>query len=179
MYLSGRGDSDGRGRLKQFYEDLSEGFAFDVGPFCLAADEVTQFARQWDPQPSHRAPTGHEELGPGQSVSGLHSLAATFREFVVAGLFGGNIILGLGYEEVRFLSPVFAGDTLHARAVLDGKRRSKSRPNLGILTWRLATYRAELPVLRLKVVNLIRARECGASNASGSIRHDIKGKELS
>ena len=41
----------------------------------------------------------------------------------------------LGWEEVRFPKPVFAGDTIRAESVVVARRESKSRPNQGIVTF--------------------------------------------
>ena len=45
-------------------------------------------------------------------------------------------IANLGMDEVRFTSPVFAGDTLYAESEVLEKRGSKSRPGQGIVTVR-------------------------------------------
>ncbi len=47
----------------------------------------------------------------------------------------GTTVANLGFTRVDFPNPVFAGDTVHvATNVLDA-RRSKSRPNVGIVTF--------------------------------------------
>ncbi len=45
-------------------------------------------------------------------------------------------IANLGMDEVRFVKPVFAGDTLYAESEVLAKRESKSRPGQGIVTIR-------------------------------------------
>lgn len=45
-------------------------------------------------------------------------------------------IANLGMDEVKFSSPVFAGDTLYAESEVLEKRGSKSRPGQGIVTVR-------------------------------------------
>lgn len=45
-------------------------------------------------------------------------------------------IANLGMEEVRFLAPVFAGDTLFGESEVLAKRVSKSRPTQGIVSVR-------------------------------------------
>lgn len=45
----------------------------------------------------------------------------------------GTTIANLGMTEVRFPKPVFHGDTLHARTIVQAKRRSRSRPDAGIV----------------------------------------------
>ena len=45
----------------------------------------------------------------------------------------GTTIGNLGFQEVRFPKPVFAGDTIHVETTVKGKRLSKSRSDCGIV----------------------------------------------
>ncbi|GKX35525.1 MAG: MaoC family dehydratase [Rhizobiaceae bacterium MnEN-MB40S] len=59
---------------------------------------------------------------------------------LVVGLTVGETTLGttvgnLGWEEVKFPKPVFAGDTIRATTEVLAKRESKSRPTQGIVTF--------------------------------------------
>ena len=47
----------------------------------------------------------------------------------------GTLVANLGYDSLRFPSPVFAGDTLRSETECIAVRESKSRPNAGIVTW--------------------------------------------
>jgi acyl dehydratase len=47
----------------------------------------------------------------------------------------GTLVANLGYDAVKFPSPVFAGDTLRSESECIAVRDSKSRPNAGIVTW--------------------------------------------
>jgi acyl dehydratase len=47
----------------------------------------------------------------------------------------GTTVANLGMTDVRFPSPVFAGDTLRSRSTVMAVRESKSRPNAGIVTF--------------------------------------------
>lgn len=144
--------------MELFYEDLHPGLSYDVEPFVLTPAEITAFARQWDPQPFHLGVANHSEIGEGQSASGLHTMSATLRAFVVADVFSGNIVLGVGFDAVHFRAPVMADDSLVARAVLMKKRPMRTRPHLGLLTWQITVRRDECVVLDFRVINLIRVR---------------------
>jgi acyl dehydratase len=57
---------------------------------------------------------------------------------LVVGISVGDTTLGttvgnLGWDEVRFPKPVFAGDTIHVESRVLEKRESKSRPKNGIV----------------------------------------------
>jgi acyl dehydratase len=47
-----------------------------------------------------------------------------------------NAVANLGWDDVRLLSPVFAGDTLYAESEVLQVRPSKSRPSQGLVTVR-------------------------------------------
>ncbi|MCO5161320.1 MAG: MaoC family dehydratase [Mesorhizobium sp.] len=47
----------------------------------------------------------------------------------------GTTVGNLGFEEVKYPKPVFAGDTIRAETTVLTKRESKSRPTQGIVTF--------------------------------------------
>lgn len=47
----------------------------------------------------------------------------------------GTTVANLGWDEVRFPSPVFIGDTLRVESEVLEMRASRSRPNAGIVTF--------------------------------------------
>lgn len=47
----------------------------------------------------------------------------------------GTTVANLGMSDTRFPSPVFHGDTIHARTTVKELRESRSRPNAGIVTF--------------------------------------------
>lgn len=47
----------------------------------------------------------------------------------------GTTIANLGFEEVVFPKPLFAGDTVHVETEVVASRESKSRPDQGIVTF--------------------------------------------
>ncbi len=47
----------------------------------------------------------------------------------------GTTVGNLGWDEVRFPKPVFAGDTIRVESTVLEKRESKSRPDNGIVTF--------------------------------------------
>jgi acyl dehydratase len=64
-----------------------------------------------------------------------------------------------GVEEIRWPSPVRPGDTLHVRATIPETRRSKSKPDRGIIrSLAEVTNQDGDTVLRLIATNFILAR---------------------
>lgn len=52
----------------------------------------------------------------------------------------GTTVGNLGWDEVRFPLPVFAGDTLHVQTKVLEKRESRSRPGNGIVVFEHTAY---------------------------------------
>ncbi len=52
----------------------------------------------------------------------------------------GTTVGNLGWDEVRFPKPVFAGDTLHVETVVLEKRDSKSRPQNGVVVFQHSAW---------------------------------------
>ena len=47
----------------------------------------------------------------------------------------GTTVANLGFQEIVFPVPVFAGDTIHAESEVVAARESRSRPECGIVTF--------------------------------------------
>ncbi|MGK2908256.1 MAG: MaoC family dehydratase [Sphingobium sp.] len=52
----------------------------------------------------------------------------------------GTAVANLGWDEVRFPNPLFAGDTIHVVSEVIELRESKSRPDQGIVTFLHTAY---------------------------------------
>lgn len=52
----------------------------------------------------------------------------------------GTTVANLGFDEVRFLKPVFVGDTLHVVTEVNSMRESQSRTGQGIVTFLHRAY---------------------------------------
>lgn len=54
-----------------------------------------------------------------------------------------NVFANLGWDEVKLPHPVFEGDTIYSQSEVLEKRKSKSRPNIGIVTVKTTGYNQE------------------------------------
>ncbi len=52
-------------------------------------------------------------------------------------------IANLGWNDIRLVAPVFAGDTIYAESEVLSKRESKSRPNQGIVSVKTTGKKAD------------------------------------
>jgi itaconyl-CoA hydratase len=48
--------------------------------------------------------------------------------------------MNLGWDEIRLPAPVFEGDTLYAQSEVLSKRESKSRPHMGLVSFKTIGY---------------------------------------
>lgn len=55
-------------------------------------------------------------------------------------------IANLGWSDIKLLAPVFVGDTIYAETTVVDKRRSKSRPHAGIVTFESRGLKADQTV---------------------------------
>ena len=98
------------------YEDFPEGLVIPFGEYHLSAEEVTAFAAAWDPQPFHldEAAAKRSVLG-GLAASGWQASAILVRLAVEAFANRSAAMASNGMEEVKWLKPVYAGETLTAQ----------------------------------------------------------------
>src|ERR1700736_6498691 len=81
-----------------------------------------------------------EEYCRGQTEFGQRIVNSVFTLGLMVGISVHDTTLGttvgnLGWDEVRFPEPVFAGDTIHVETRVLEKRESKSRPTNGIVVF--------------------------------------------
>lgn len=118
------------------FEDFHEGQSFALGPHTVKRDEIISFAREFDPQPFHldEAAAKLSILG-GLAASGWHTTAITMRLMCDACLSRSAILGSSGMDEVKWLSPVLAGEVLAGTFTITGTRTSASRPGIGIVNF--------------------------------------------
>jgi acyl dehydratase len=142
------------------FEDFTVGESWDLGTYRVTAEEIKGFAREFDPQFFHldedRAKSS--VLG-GLSASGWHTCGILMR-LMVDGYLGRTAGMGSpGIDEVKWLKPVYAGETLTGRMTVLAKRQSKSRPEMGLITMRWEARSAEGEgKIDMTGINLVRVR---------------------
>jgi len=143
-----------------YYEDFTEGRVFDLGTYLVTRDEVIGFAREFDPQPFHldEAAAKSSVLG-GLSASGWHNCAILMRMICDGYLNDAAGMGSSGMDEVKWLKPVYAGETLTGTMTVVARRVSSKRPEMGILTcrWELFNLAGEKKVEQTGV-NFMRVR---------------------
>lgn len=122
---------------KWAYEDLVEGRTIELPSKKVTAEEIIEFASEFDPQPMHLdEEAGKASLMGGLGASGWHTCAMFMRMMCDGFLLDSTSEGAPGVDYVRWKKPVLAGDTLTARSTVVARRRSRSRPELGFVTCR-------------------------------------------
>ena len=126
----------------------------------LFAIGLLAFAQEFDPQPFHLdEAAGKSSVLGGLAASGWHNCAILMR-MICNGYLNNAAGMGSnGLDEVRWVKPVFAGDTLTGTMKVLSKRVSSKRPEMGILKchWELLSAAGELK-LEQTGVNFMRVR---------------------
>lgn len=141
--------------VKVKYNDFQVGQVFEAEPVSITKEEIMEFALKYDPQFIHIDERKAQESKFGSIIaSGMHTLSATWNAWVLLGIFGDDVIAGLGIQEVKFRRPVFPNDWLSVKIEIIDMNQRKS--DCGAITLYLSTYNQnnEL-VLDAKVTGLI------------------------
>ena len=144
-----------------YFEDLQEGAETDFGTYDVTREEVLEFARKYDPQPFHLSDEAAAKTHFGRlSASGWHTAAMTMAMIARKVVAEEQAGLGSpGIDELRWLKPVYPGDTLHVRGRIVDRTPSRSKPDLGSFrTETTVTNQDGVPVMRFTSIVLIRRR---------------------
>src|SRR5215475_4897169 len=128
------------------YEDFQAAQVFPLGTHVLTAEEILEFAGEYDPQPQHLNADAQTDILGGHAASGWHLCALAMR-MMVDGLFIRSTSLGApGVDELQWRRPVRAGDLLRLEAqVLD--KRVSSKPDRGFVRFRFSMWREDERVM--------------------------------
>ncbi|MFC4295248.1 MaoC family dehydratase [Novosphingobium tardum] len=152
----------------QYYEDLVPGSIQRFGSYAVTREEVLEFASKYDPQAFHLSDEAAAQTHFGRlSASGWHTGAMSMRMMVDN--LKANKQAGLGspgMENLRWIKPVYPGDTLRCEVELLEKRRSASRPEMGIMRSDVRVFNQnDEMVMSMRTTGLIQVRDQAAAEA--------------
>jgi len=145
----------------QYFEDIEVGRKARFGHYEVTREEVVAFAERYDPQPFHLSDEAAAQTHFGRlSASGWHTCAMTMAMVVENLKAHGQAGLGSpGIDELRWLKPVYPGDTLTCETEVIDKRASRSRPEMGSYRSRMTVSNQHGdPVMTFVSIGLIRTR---------------------
>ena len=148
----------------QYFEDIEVGATASFGAYPVTREEVIAFAEKFDPQPFHLSDEAAAQTHFGRlSASGWHTCAMVM-SMVVANL-KENQQAGLGspgIDELKWVKPVYPGDTLRCETEILEKRVSASRPEMGIFKSRMRVFNQDDVMVMTFVSNgLVATRPAG------------------
>jgi acyl dehydratase len=145
--------------IDRFFEDYTVGATYLCGSFTMSQDEIIAFATRYDPQVMHTDPVLAAQ-GPFGAIiaSGWHTIGLAMR-LLVENFLPHNNLPSPGIDELRWLRPVRPGDTLTLRATVTEARRSRSKPDRGLIhTFLEVVNQDDEVVMTMRPMNFVRVR---------------------
>ena len=126
-----------------YYEDFDIGQQFrspSLPP--IDKEHAIAFAREYDPQLQHIDDAGAKNSLFGELViSGWQTAALSMKLKTRLAIFQNPMgIIGMGLENVRWPRPTRPGDSLYIVLTVLNKRPSNSRPEHGIIQYKVETF---------------------------------------
>ena len=144
----------------RYFEDYVAGAAYEYGYASVTEADIIAFAERFDPQPIH-VDARFADGGPfgGLIASGWHTASLAMR--LIVGHYVSRVasLASPGVDELRWPTPMRPGDSLRLRTTILETRRSRSKPDRGLVRTRAELLNQhDQIVLSLVAMNLIRLR---------------------
>lgn len=149
---------------QRYFEDYAAGLTVEYGAATLEADEIVAFGRRYDPQPFHVDPERAAQGPVGGLIASGWQTAAVMMRLLVEHFLSSVASLGSpGVDELRWLAPVRPGDTLSIRVTVIEARRSRSKPDRGLIRTliEVLNQRREV-VMTMKGMTMMLCRDANA-----------------
>jgi len=151
--------------IKWYFDDFAVGQVLQAGSRTVSEAEIIAFATQFDPQPFH---VDHDAAAAsifgGVIASGWHTCSMMMRLVVDAFLSQSASMGSPGVEEIRWLKPVRADDTISLKLTVLELRPSRSKQDRGVvlLLWEASNQHGE-PVATIKGLGMFGRRPVPSS----------------
>jgi acyl dehydratase len=146
---------------KRFFEDYLVGSVHEFGSIAVEQDEVIAFAKRFDPQVFHTDPeSAKNTIFNGLIASGWHTAGLMMRLFADHFLPKVASLGSPGVDELRWNKPVRPGDELSVRVTVLETRRSRTKPDRGIVHSFIEVMNQNRDVvMSMKAVNIFFCRK--------------------
>jgi acyl dehydratase len=146
---------------RRHFEDLAVGEVIELGTATVTRDMVLGFAREFDPLPFHLdEEAAKTSLLGGLAASGWQTGALTLR-MLADGFLSRIASMGtVGFSDLKWRRPVMAEDTIGGTATISELRRSRSRPQVGLVSLDLdvRNQKGEL-VVTMRLAHMVEVRD--------------------
>jgi acyl dehydratase len=160
----------------KFFEDLKVGDRFEVGKHTFTADNIKGFAARFDPQLFHvDEEAGKRSHFGALCASGWHTASVWMRLMIEhnrredderrargepVAVFGPSP----GFRDLKWLKPVYVGDTVTYVSEVVDLRPSRSRPEWGLMSIRnTGSNQDGEPVISFVSTTFVQRRDAEAS----------------
>jgi acyl dehydratase len=146
--------------IRYYWEDLEPGSVRDLGSVQVTATEIKDFAEQFDPQPFHvDEVAGRRSIFGNLCASGWHTCALAMKLTVENFLNESSSMGSPGLENLRWLKPVYPGDTLRLQHSILESRPLRTRADTGLVrsVWEMFNQNDE-KVLQMEGYGMFRRR---------------------
>jgi acyl dehydratase len=155
--------------FKYYFEDFEPGHMTELKGPTVSKQEIVDFASRFDPQPFHvDEEKAKQSIYHGIIASGWHTVSMCMRMICDAYLLESASMGSSGVDQVRWLIPVRAGDSLSMRMTVLETKTSQTRPEMGIVRhrWDVFNQNQEL-VMEMTGIGLYRRRHPAPPDAAG------------
>ena len=152
---------------RRYFEDYEEGSVHEFGSIAVEEEEIINFAKRYDPQVFHTDPVeATKTVFGGLVASGWHTAALAMRLIVDHYLSHVASLGSPGVDDLRWLKPVRPGSRLSLRVTIVETRRSRKKPDRGIVRSFVETMNQDHEVvMSWKGTNMLQCRDASMGHA--------------
>jgi acyl dehydratase len=128
--------------MARYFEDIEVGEVYELdGRYEVTEAEIKEFAEKYDPQPFHLDDeAARDSIFGSLAASGWHTASMCMRLLVDEFLEPETSMGARGVDELRWIQPVYPGDTLRIEVTALEKRKSESNSEIGHVRMKLTGY---------------------------------------
>ncbi len=143
-----------------YLEDFPVGSRFTTPTVTVSDQQVVEFARQYDPQYYHLDPVAAKNSVFGGLVAGGFQTAAfAWALGLKTGLFDHCAMAGIGIDELRWLKPLRAGDSIQCTFECISNIPSVKKSDRGVVTFHyVMTNQDNQTIMTLNLIQMLRSR---------------------
>ncbi len=152
-----------------YFDDFAPGMVFEWGAITVSEESIVAFGREFDPVPIHTDPAAAARGEFGGLIASGWQVAALMQRMQYESYIGRSaLIASPGVDGLDFLRPVRPGDRLSLRVEVVECRRSRTRPDRGLVRVlaHLIDQNGET-VLEKRGKSYFRARPAGNGSSGG------------
>ena len=107
---------------------------FEFGAFEMTRQNMLNYARLYDPEPFHVDEEAAKELGWDGLIASGPQIVSVCRRLQKDGFPNAEVVISPGWDNIRWLRPVYAGDVLSGRGEVLKVKVLSSRKGEGAKT---------------------------------------------